>query len=75
MIQPSSPYPQPVLFAHPRSPLQIPARSSAERPIESLPAPHGGQSELLLHHRLIQVAEREFARILDQIEPLLQPLA
>lgn len=75
MIQPSSPDRQPVLFAHPRSPIQIPAQSSAERPIESLPAPHGGQSELLLHHRLIQAAEREFTRIMVQIEPLLQPLA
>lgn len=75
MIQPSSPDRLPVLFAHPRSPIQVPDRSNAERPIESLPAPHGGQSELLLHHRLIHAAEREFARIMDQIEPLLQPLA
>jgi hypothetical protein len=42
--------------------------------VASLAAPHGGHSELILHHRLIDAAEREFARLMVQIEPLLQPV-
>lgn len=75
MIQPSFPDRPPLLFTHPRSPIQPPDRFSVERPVASLAAPQGAPSELLLHHRLIDAAEREFARLMVRIEPLLQPLA
>jgi len=74
MIQPSAPSPSPMLFTHSKPLVMIPTRLSAERPVESLAAPDGSHSELLLHHRLIDAAEREFARLMLRIEPLLQPL-
>ena len=74
MIDPTAPSLQPMIIAQrPRS-NPTPAGAASERPTESLSAPNGSEAEIRFHHGLIAAAEREFGRLLVQIESLLQPV-
>lgn len=52
----------------------MPTGAIGERPTESLTAPNGTEAEIHFHRGLIAAAEREFGRLLLQIESLLQPV-
>jgi len=52
----------------------IPAKTTSERPAESLTAPNGSHAEIHFQRGLIAAAEREFGRLLVRIESLLQPV-
>jgi hypothetical protein len=74
MIDPATASLRPMVVAPNLKSNQTPAREASERPTESLSAPSGNEAEIRFHHGLIAAAEREFGRLLVQMEMLLQPL-